>query len=44
LRLDRAAEFAQKGVALQAGMVPVEIQIPSWASFSLEPKAATSSA
>jgi hypothetical protein len=44
IRLDRAAEFAEKGVPLQAGTVPVEIEIPSWASFSLSPKAAANSA
>jgi hypothetical protein len=44
IRLDRAAEFAGKGVPLQAGTVPVEIEIPSWASFSLSPKAAANSA
>jgi folate-binding protein YgfZ len=44
LRLDRAAEFAQKGTALEAGTVPVHIELPSWATFPLEPKAATSSA
>ncbi len=44
LRLDRAAEFKDKGVSLQIGTVPVHIELPSWATFSLEPKAAASSA
>jgi len=44
IRLDRAAELAEKGEALYAGTVPVRIAIPSWASFSLEPKATGSPA
>jgi hypothetical protein len=36
LRLDRAAEFGEQGVPLLAGTVPVEIKLPSWASFSLK--------
>jgi len=44
LRLDRAAEFAQKGTTLETGTVPVHIELPSWATFPLEPKAAASSA
>ncbi len=44
LRLDRAAEFKEKGVPLQVGTVTVRIEIPSWATFSLAPKAATSPA
>jgi len=39
LRLDRAAEFAEKGEALHAGTVAVHIEIPSWVKFSLAPKA-----
>ncbi|MGZ5889181.1 MAG: hypothetical protein ACXWJS_01105 [Hyphomicrobium sp.] len=31
------AEFAQKGEALRAGDVPVRIELPSWATFSLAP-------
>jgi tRNA-modifying protein YgfZ len=38
LRLDRAAEFGEKGVQLLAGSVPVAIELPSWASFSLKPE------
>jgi folate-binding protein YgfZ len=44
IRLDRAAEFGEKGERLHAGTVPLEIKIPSWASFSLGSKAAASSA
>jgi hypothetical protein len=44
VRLDRAAEFAEKGEALQAGTVPVRIEIPPWATFSLAPKEAGSTA
>jgi tRNA-modifying protein YgfZ len=39
IRLDRAAEFLEKGEALRAGNVPIRIDIPSWARFSLEVKA-----
>ena len=35
LRLDRAAEMIEKGQALCAGSVPVRIDIPAWAHFSL---------
>jgi hypothetical protein len=38
VRLDRAAEFAEKGEHLHAGAVPVRIELPSWATFSLAPK------
>jgi tRNA-modifying protein YgfZ len=41
LRLDRAVELGEKGETLSAGTVPVAIEIPSWASFSLEAKAAS---
>ena len=37
VRIDRVAEFAQKGEALRAGDVPVRIELPSWATFSLAP-------
>lgn len=37
LRLDRAAEFAAKGIPLTAGTVIINSRIPSWASFSLPP-------
>jgi hypothetical protein len=36
VRLDRASEAAAKGETLYAGSVPVRIDIPEWASFSLE--------
>lgn len=36
LRLDRAAEALHKGEAIEAGGVPVRIEIPPWASFRLE--------
>lgn len=35
LRLDRAAEAMAKGEVLTAGTVPVSIEIPDWATFSL---------
>jgi tRNA-modifying protein YgfZ len=38
VRIDRAAEFAEKGEGLHAGAVPVGIDLPSWASFSLTSK------
>jgi folate-binding protein YgfZ len=38
IRLDRAAEFIDKGEALRAGGVPVRIAIPAWACFALETK------
>jgi tRNA-modifying protein YgfZ len=37
VRIDRVPEFAQKGEALRAGDVPVRIELPSWATFSLAP-------
>lgn len=40
LRLDRAAEAHEKGETLRAGDVPIRIEIPEWARFSLETKAA----
>jgi folate-binding protein YgfZ len=40
LRIDRAAEFKEKGQALRAGDVELHIELPPWASFSLEPKPA----
>ena len=36
IRLDRAAEFIDKGETLRAGGVPVRIDIPAWARFALE--------
>ena len=44
IRLDRAAEFSEKGETLRAGDVPVRIEIPAWARFSLEAKPAGSPA
>lgn len=44
VRLDRAAEFLEKGETLRAGDVPVRLDIPAWARFSLEAKPAGSSA
>ncbi|HUJ37560.1 MAG TPA: folate-binding protein [Hyphomicrobium sp.] len=35
IRLDRAAEIADRGEMLRAGDVPVRIAPPSWATFSL---------
>lgn len=40
VRIDRAAEFKEKGQALHAGDVEVRIELPSWATFSLVPKPA----
>jgi folate-binding protein YgfZ len=37
LRLDRAAEMQEKGDVLKAGSVPLRIELPLWASFSLVP-------
>jgi tRNA-modifying protein YgfZ len=36
IRLDRAAEFIDKGEILRAGGVPVRVDIPGWAHFKLE--------
>jgi len=44
LRIDRAAEFIDKGETLHAGSVPVRIDIPAWATFSLANSAAGSPA
>ncbi|MGQ0672704.1 MAG: CAF17-like 4Fe-4S cluster assembly/insertion protein YgfZ [Hyphomicrobium sp.] len=38
IRLDRAAEFNEKGVGLTAGGVPLSIQKPVWATFDLDPR------
>lgn len=38
LRLDRAAEMSEKGETLRAGNVPLRIELPSWARFSLDAK------
>lgn len=35
LRIDRAAEFGAKGVALTAAGTPVEIRLPEWVNFQL---------
>jgi hypothetical protein len=39
LRLDRVAEMRRKGVPLTAHGVPLDIVLPAWARFSLEPDA-----
>jgi tRNA-modifying protein YgfZ len=44
LRLDRAAEFQEKGIPLMVGTVPIRVSIPKWATFSLESKASGSPA
>ena len=44
IRLDRAAEFAERGETLLAGAIPVRIALPSWARFSLAPAATGSPA
>ncbi len=33
IRLDRAADFAAKGVALRAGQAEITLAVPDWASF-----------
>ena len=37
VRLDRAAEMRRKGVPLTAHGAPIEVVLPAWARFSLEP-------
>lgn len=44
VRIDRAAEFAAKGEALRAGDVEVAIELPPWATFTLDAKPAGSPA
>ncbi len=44
MRIDRAAEFKEKGEALHAGDVEVTIKLPPWATFSLDTKSAGSPA
>jgi tRNA-modifying protein YgfZ len=44
LRLDRAAEMTEKGEVLQADSVPLRIELPSWARFSLTPASTGSAA
>lgn len=43
IRLDRVAELTAKGGALMAGDVPISIEIPGWATFSLEQYASSPS-
>ncbi len=43
IRLDRAAEFIDKGETLRAGGVPVRIDIPAWAHFTLDVRSEGSS-
>lgn len=38
IRLDRAAEFRDKGVGLTASGVPIAIELPPWATFELDPR------
>jgi len=44
LRLDRAAEMSGRGANLNAGDVPVRIELPSWAHFGLGAKNSSASA
>ena len=44
IRIDRAAEFKEKGECLYAGRIAVRVELPSWATFSLDVKPAGSSA
>lgn len=44
IRIDRAAEFKAKGEALHAGNVEIAIELPPWATFSLDAKTAGSPA
>jgi folate-binding protein YgfZ len=43
IRLDRAAEMKEKGEKLSAGSVPVEIELPGFARFAVEPAKAANS-
>lgn len=44
IRLDRVAELTAKGDPLMAGAVPIHIEIPDWATFSLAQFASSPSA
>ena len=44
IRIDRVAEFKAKGEALRAGDVIIDVELPAWATFSLEAKPAGSAA
>lgn len=44
IRIDRVAEFKAKGEALHASDVAVDVELPSWATFSLEAKPTGSAA
>lgn len=44
IRIDRVAEFKAKGESLRAGDVEVNVDLPAWATFSLEAKPAGSPA
>ncbi|CAN1724636.1 tRNA-modifying protein YgfZ [Hyphomicrobium sp. 1Nfss2.1] len=44
IRIDRVAEFKAKGESLRAGDVEVSVELPAWATFSLEAKPAGSPA
>lgn len=41
IRLDRAAEFQDKGEALRAGDAVVHIELPAWATFTLQDPSGT---
>ena len=44
LRVDRAAEALAAGLPIRAGGVPVRIELPPWATFSLSTQTATPAA
>ncbi|MCB1513841.1 MAG: folate-binding protein YgfZ [Hyphomicrobiaceae bacterium] len=44
LRLDRVAEFRNKGIAITAGSAPIEIKLPDWVTFPLVPPDAAGTA
>ncbi|WP_072376184.1 folate-binding protein YgfZ [Hyphomicrobium sp. NDB2Meth4] len=44
IRIDRVAEFKAKGESVRAGDVEVNVELPAWATFSLEAKPAGSPA
>lgn len=44
IRIDRVAEFKAKGKSVRAGDVEVNVELPAWATFSLEAKPAGSPA
>jgi len=44
VRIDRVAEFKEKGEALHAGEAAVSVELPPWATFTIEAKPAGSAA